>query len=129
MAKWWKELVPGGEGLVIDHFSDAAIGDYLKHFDEAFKGYALNYLRGYFNDSYEVDDAKGQSDWTPDFFNQFKIRRGYDLKEYLPAPSRRIILKETPVYYATTDRRYPTLSLTHSLRIGLHGPINREDYT
>jgi hypothetical protein len=76
---------PGGEGLVIDHFSDEAIRKYLSHFDDAFKGYDLNYLRGYFNDSYEVDDAKGQSCWTPDFFDQFKTRRGYDLKENLPA--------------------------------------------
>ncbi len=76
---------PGGEGLVIDHFSDDAIQKYLSHFDDAFKGYDLKYLRGYFNDSYEVDDARGQSCWTPDFFEKFKSRRGYDLKENLPA--------------------------------------------
>jgi hypothetical protein len=76
---------PGGEGLVIDHFSDTAISKYLSHFDDAFKGYDLKYLRGYFNDSYEVDDARGQSCWTPDFFEQFRTRRGYDLKENLPA--------------------------------------------
>jgi hypothetical protein len=76
---------PGGEGLVIDHFSDSAINNYLSYFHKAFKGYDLKYLRGYFNDSYEVDDAKGQSCWTPDFFNQFEKRRCYDLKENLPA--------------------------------------------
>jgi hypothetical protein len=76
---------PGGEGLVIDHFSDQAIHNYLGYFNNAFKGYNLKYLRGYFNDSYEVDDAKGQSCWTPDFFTQFRARRGYDLKENLAA--------------------------------------------
>jgi hypothetical protein len=76
---------PGGEGDVIDHFSGQAINDYLKHFDTIFKDYDVNYLRGYFNDSYEVDDASGQSNWTKDMFYEFYIRRGYDLAGYLPA--------------------------------------------
>lgn len=76
---------PGGEGDVIDHFSGSAIGNYLKHFDQIFKDYDLNYLRGYFNDSYEVDDASGQADWTSNLFSEFRIRRGYDLSAHLPA--------------------------------------------
>ncbi len=76
---------PGGEGDVIDHFSGQAINNYLKHFDEIFKDYNINYLRGYFNDSYEVDDASGQADWTNDLFYEFYLRRGYDLSANLPA--------------------------------------------
>ncbi|MGD0341883.1 MAG: glycosyl hydrolase, partial [Bacteroidales bacterium] len=76
---------PGGEGDVIDHFSGQAINDYLKHFDEAFKGYDVDYLHGYFNDSYEVDDASGQSNWTNNMFYEFYLRRGYDLSQTLPA--------------------------------------------
>ncbi len=76
---------PGGEGYVIDHFSGKSINDYLSHFDDAFKDYDINYLRGYFNDSYEVDDAHGQADWTPDIFSEFEKRRGYDLRYDLPA--------------------------------------------
>lgn len=76
---------PGGEGYVIDHFSGKAINDFLKYFDDAFKNSDISYLRGYFNDSYEVDDARGQSCWTPEMFNEFKIRRGYDLRQNLPA--------------------------------------------
>jgi len=76
---------PGGEGYVIDHFSEKAISDYLRKFDDAFKGSDISYLRGYFNDSYEVDDARGQSNWTPEMFNEFKLRRGYDLRQNLPA--------------------------------------------
>jgi hypothetical protein len=76
---------PGGEGYAIDHFSLKAANNYFKPFDKAFKGYDLSYLRGFFNDSYEVDDARGQSNWTPDFFEQFKKRKGYDLREQLPA--------------------------------------------
>ncbi len=76
---------PGGEGDVIDHFSGLAIDNYLKHFDTIFKDYDIKTLRGYFNDSYEVDDASGQADWTNDFFSEFIIRRGYDLRGHLPA--------------------------------------------
>ncbi|HAX94888.1 MAG TPA: glycoside hydrolase family 2 protein, partial [Bacteroidales bacterium] len=76
---------PGGEGEVIDHFSGLAIDNYLKHFDTIFKDYDIKSLRGYFNDSYEVDDASGQADWTNDLFSEFIIRRGYDLRGHLPA--------------------------------------------
>ena len=76
---------PGGEGDVIDHFSGLAIDNYLKHFDTIFKDYDISFLRGYFNDSYEVDDASGQADWTNDLFNEFILRRGYDLRGHLPA--------------------------------------------
>jgi hypothetical protein len=76
---------PGGEGDVIDHFSAAAIDAYLQKFDEAFKDKDISYLRYYFNDSYEVDDARGESNWTPGFFDEFQTYRGYDLRHYLPA--------------------------------------------
>ncbi|MCX6301948.1 MAG: glycosyl hydrolase [Bacteroidia bacterium] len=76
---------PGGEGDVIDHFSGQATSRYLKHFDTAFADYDIKSLRGYFNDSYEVDDASGQANWTNDLLYEFRIRRGYDLSEYLPA--------------------------------------------
>ena len=82
-GKMVERAAPGGEGDVIDHFNAAALQHYLKRFDEAFKGKDLSGLRSFFNDSYEVDDARGQSNWTPDLFQQFKQRRGYDLKNYL----------------------------------------------
>jgi hypothetical protein len=76
---------PGGEGDVIDHFSGRAIDNYLKHFDTIFKDYDIKSLRGYFNDSYEVDDASGQANWTKDLFYEFNLRRGYELRYNLPA--------------------------------------------
>jgi len=75
----------GGEGNVIDHFSEKAVKDYLKYFDENAEGIQLNSIRAFFNDSYEVDDAQGVSDWTPLFFEDFKKYRGYDLRDFLPA--------------------------------------------
>jgi hypothetical protein len=76
---------PGGEGDVIDHFSPTAIDHYLEHFSLALRNKDLSGLRAYFNDSYEVDDARGQADFTPLLFDEFQKRRGYDLRNYLPA--------------------------------------------
>ena len=84
-GKMVERAAPGGEGDAIDHFSAVALKNYLAVFDRAFAGRDISYLRSFFNDSYEVDDARGQSNWTPDLLQQFKQRRGYDLKNELPA--------------------------------------------
>lgn len=84
-GKMVERAAPGGEGDVIDHYSATALKHYLARFDEAFKGKDISGLRSFFNDSYEVDDARGQSNWTPDFFAEFQKRRGYDLHTVLPA--------------------------------------------
>ncbi|MBR5069787.1 MAG: hypothetical protein IKX25_10365 [Bacteroidales bacterium] len=76
---------PGGEGDVMDHFSREACLTFLSKFDEAFRGRDISYLRYYFNDSYEVDDARGMSDWTTKMFDEFEQRMGYDLRQHLPA--------------------------------------------
>lgn len=70
---------------MIDHFSAPALKTYLQYFDRAFSGYDISYVRAFFNDSYEVDDARGQSNWTPDLLKEFRNRRGYDLSACLPA--------------------------------------------
>ena len=73
-----KRAAPGGEGYTLNHFSPDATKDYLKTFDKAFGN--SNYgIRSFFNDSYEVYNA----DWTPDFLNEFKKRRGYDLSPFI----------------------------------------------
>ena len=84
-GKQVERAAPGGEGYVIDHFSKTALDHYLNKFDEAFKGQDLTNLRGFFNDSYEVDDARGQANFTPRLFEEFKQRRGYDLDNELIA--------------------------------------------
>ena len=83
-GKMVERAAPGGEGRAIDHFNGQALKNYLSAFDKAFAGKNISSLRSFFNDSYEVDDARGQSNWTPDFFNEFKNKRGYDLKNELP---------------------------------------------
>ncbi len=76
---------PAGEGNVIDHFSEDALRQHLHAFDTAFAGENIQSIRAFFNDSYEVDDALGSSDFTPQFFEVFQKRRGYDLRAHLPA--------------------------------------------
>ncbi|MEO5998754.1 MAG: glycosyl hydrolase [Chitinophagaceae bacterium] len=84
-GKMVERAAPGGEGDAIDHFSSKALQNYLSHFDQAFKGHDVSGIRSFFNDSYEVDDAQGQANWTPEFLNEFKNRRGYDLRDHLTA--------------------------------------------
>lgn len=84
-GKMVERAAPGGEGYAIDHFSATAAQNYFQRFNEAFRGLDLSSLRAFFNDSYEVDDARGQANWTPQFFTEFSKRRGYDLRLHLPA--------------------------------------------
>jgi hypothetical protein len=84
-GKLVERAAPGGEGYVIDHFSRDAIRSYLAPFDQSLAGHRLTGLRAFFNDSYEVDDATGQADWTGLLLQEFQKRRGYDLRSHLPA--------------------------------------------
>jgi hypothetical protein len=73
-----KRVAPGGEGFTLDHFSPDATKDYLQTFDKAFEN--SNYgVRSFFNDSYEVYNA----DRTPDFKEEFRKRRGYDVSPFI----------------------------------------------
>lgn len=73
-----KRAAPGGEGYTLDHFSKTSLLNYFKKWDTVF-GNSSHGVKAFYNDSYEVYNA----DWTPAFFDEFKIRRGYDLKKYL----------------------------------------------
>jgi len=97
-GKMVERAAPGGEGNVIDHFSKEAINFYLSKFDTAFKDKDLSNLRAFFNDSYEVDDAIGESNWTPDFLQEFEKRKGYSLLKYLPALFQHDTLNKLNVY-------------------------------
>lgn len=77
-----KRAAPGGEGNVVDHFSAGAISRYLEHFEQIFASVPPDeQVRCVFNDSYEVYEAN----WTGDLFAEYERRRGYDLRQYLPA--------------------------------------------
>ena len=75
-----KRAAPGGEGLVVDHFNNQSVANYLRHIEEAFERTKTSYPHTFFNDSYEVSDAT----WTPALFEEFSKRRGYPLENFLP---------------------------------------------
>ncbi len=76
-----KRAAPGGVGNVLDPYSVEALNRYLAHFDDAFAHYDGLMPRAFFHDSFEYYGAQ----WTDDLFSQFQARRGYDLREHLPA--------------------------------------------
>lgn len=73
-----KRAAPGGEGLVLDPFDKDAMKKYLTRFDSAFNKIEHK-PRSMYMDSYEAYGAN----WTSDFFNEFKKRKGYDLHDNL----------------------------------------------
>ncbi len=77
-----KRPAVGAEGWVLDHYSPAAVNTYLTQVGEKLlAAVGSNIPETIFSDSLEVYNA----DWTPDFLEQFRKRRGYDLTPYLPA--------------------------------------------
>ena len=72
----------GAEGLVLDHYSRAAIDSHLKTVgDRLMEAFGPNPPYAVFSDSLEV----AGSDWSADFLAEFQKRRGYDLTPLLPA--------------------------------------------
>ena len=80
-----KRPAVGGEGFVLDHLNRAATDAYLKSVGDrllqAFGNGGSQPPYAIFCDSLEVYNA----DWSYDFLDEFKRRRGYDLKPHLPA--------------------------------------------
>jgi hypothetical protein len=76
-----KRSAPGGQGNVLDPFSTSAMTRYLAAFDAAFEKFAAPMPRAQFHDSFEYYAAA----WTPDLLEIFRSRRGYDLRDQLPA--------------------------------------------
>jgi hypothetical protein len=74
-----KRPAPGGEGFMLDPFSVNAVNNYTARFDSAFNDSLNNYVRSIYHDSYEY-----KADWTHDLFDTFEVKRGYDLRNYLP---------------------------------------------
>jgi len=73
----------GAEGYVLNHLDKPSVDDYLKNTgDRLFSAFDRSHIPySVFCDSLEVYNQ----DWTDDFMAEFKRRRGYDLKRYLPA--------------------------------------------
>jgi hypothetical protein len=77
-----KRPAVGSEGFVLNHYDRGAVEAHLKVIgDRLMTAFGSHPPYAVFSDSLEVYAA----DWTPDFMEQFKKRRGYDLTPYLPA--------------------------------------------
>jgi len=76
-----KRPAVGAEGLVLDHFSRAAIDEHLTDVaTPLLKAFGDQPPYSVFSDSLEVYG----SDWTPNLPAEFQKRRGYDLIPHLP---------------------------------------------
>jgi len=72
----------GAEGFVLDHLSRTGTENYLsKVGDRLMQAFGSQPPYAIFCDSLEVYNQ----DWTSDFLAEFRKRRGYDLRPYLPA--------------------------------------------
>jgi hypothetical protein len=77
-----KRAALGAEGFVLDHLSESAVDHHLRTVAEPLmKAFGDQPPYAVFSDSLEVYG----SDWTDDFLEQFRKRRGYDLTPHLPA--------------------------------------------
>jgi hypothetical protein len=81
----------GGEGLECDKFDRTAIEFHFNHYFgdlfDSIKPLADKGRVGALIDSYE----RGLQNWSVNFPQEFRKRRGYDLKPYLPAMAGRVV--------------------------------------
>lgn len=75
-----KRAAPGGEGLVMNHYSEVALTHYLDRFEKAFSSSGAPWPDTFFNDSFEVYG----SDWAGDLLCAFEEMHGYRLEHFLP---------------------------------------------
>jgi hypothetical protein len=73
-----KRAAPGGEGLVLDPYSTAALEAYLQPFSHAFAKFPREQIRGQFHDSFEYYGAS----WTSKLSEIFLRTHGYDIQTY-----------------------------------------------
>jgi hypothetical protein len=74
---------PGASGPVLDHYNKAAVQRFLNRMSDAITakiGLMGDHFRAVFIDSLEL---RG-SNWCADLLDEFKKRRGYDVRPYLP---------------------------------------------
>ena len=74
---------PGAAGSILNHMDARAVRKYLDHMAdeiEAKLGPLSGHLRAFFVDSMELEG----NNWTSDFAEEFKARRGYDILPWLP---------------------------------------------
>ena len=74
---------PGAAGSILDHMNAGAVRRYLDNMYNTIEtktGPLSRWLRSFFVDSMELEGTN----WTDDFREEFKCRRGYDVMPWLP---------------------------------------------
>ncbi len=104
-----KRAGPGGEGLVIDPFSTAALTRYLSPISDALAAVPESAgLRAQFHDSFEYYGAG----WTPDIGATFTAMHGYELAPYAAALLGKDVLPPDELARLRADYR-ATLGALH----------------
>ncbi len=87
----------GAEGYMLNHLDHSSVENYFKNTGDRLFSVLDKNNRPYsvFSDSLEVYNQ----DWTDDFLTEFRKRRGYDLKPYLPALVMDIGAKTADIRY------------------------------
>jgi hypothetical protein len=76
-----KRAALGADGYVLDHYNRSAVDRHLRQVgDVLLAAVPPRSIHAVFCDSLEVYDA----DWTADLLDEFRTRRGYDLRPMLP---------------------------------------------
>jgi hypothetical protein len=103
-----KRAAPGGEGLVMDHFSKSALENYQAKFIPLLKQTKAP-LRAIYNDSYEVYGAN----YTPKLFEAFERLNNYDLRKHLNVLAKpKAETEEENAIWADYHRTLASLLLT-----------------
>jgi len=74
---------PGAAGSILNHMDSRAVRKYLDNMSDTIEGKIgplSQYLRAFFVDSMELEG----NNWTSDFAEEFRNRRGYDIMPWLP---------------------------------------------
>ncbi len=72
-----KRSAPGGEGLVLNPYSTAALAHYLEPFTRALAALPAGTVQGQFHDSFEY-----QANWSAGVPEKFRALHGYDLRDH-----------------------------------------------
>lgn len=113
---------PGHSGPILNHFDAQAVRKFLNNIADKIEsktGPLKDHIRAFFSDSVELEG----SNWTRDFGDEFKTRRGYDMMPYLPFILSRVGrlgaviegeygAKKTPEFQALLDRMRFDFELT-----------------
>lgn len=102
---------PGASGPIVDHLNAQAVRNYLERVRHALEnrlGPMRHWIRAYFADSMELEG----SNWTDDFAQEFRRRRGYDLMPWLPLTMFKTGRLGEVVDYRYGSRLSPTMKTT-----------------